>query len=496
MSEEYPVYLTTPPTRSESQMFNRTPVGGDQAFQRLGAGNTGLLRRHFTPAGSLQSSQTYIWELFIALGGESELIKWKSVTDKVKQLTVCLTHLFSAKKGAWLGRGLLSRLRLGITEATGTGYWDDVHQKTSGFLFMLAHFGHPFDLKHLSVYGKESLFSGWYPEQGESYAQRRFVCLDEDVGLYESGLVMIHDAVWPRHLMGTSKAREGVSCEAIYENVNTGVRLFGELPKLGRRDYDPHQATQSNDYIRAEVLRLQRGTQTTEIRPLDSIVAGSCFREAVSLEVVRFATLLGKAPSSLNDWGTLIPFINEWIRPQAMLPWEVRVPGNENVQGFDLWGMLPFEENESPEDVERYLIEHYKKVGNEWQPLLGLSSRKVGGRFETELPFQAPYYRAQQRQAAKGGLRAFGWPKQKYARKDVRTIGAKMTDVQNATGERSEYQGLWNGLPELAAYSASLKKDVELDRRRAGRTSTIIHPFEESSGQVSLPWNQLPVDNV
>lgn len=491
MSDEYPVYLTTERASIERFHTKRTLVASDAAFEYLGDGGKGLLRRHATPEGSLKSSQTYIRDLFIELGGESEVNKWKGVIEKVQRLTVCLTHLFSGKKGVWLGKGLQSRLMLGIKEATGTGYWDDVHQKTAGFLFFLGHFGHPFDLKHLSVYGKESTFPGWHDGQGESYAQRRFVCLDADASLYATGLVMIHDAVWPRHLMGKSKAKVGVECEAIYEDVNSGVRLFGELPTLGSKDYDPHQATDKNDYIRAEVLHLRCNSRTTRLRPLDSVVAGCCFRQAVALEVVRFATLLGKAPQSLDDYGKLILFINEWIRPQVMLPWQVAVPEVKDVQSFDLWSRLP--KPESSSEVDGYLVDHYKKVGEDWQPLLRLSSRKVDSELENQAPFKSPYYQGKNRPPARGGLRAFGWPRQKYARKDVRTIGAPLSDTLKATGDRSEYQTLWNGLPELVAYSAFHHAEVTLDRSAVGKPSTVIHPFEQSLCEASLKWDARPV---
>jgi hypothetical protein len=466
MSEEQPVYLTTAPTPIESTVRSRNASSNEEkAFRYLATDDyQALLRRHANAIDSWVSSDSYVDELKYSIGDSR--FEWLGVIAKVRSLAVFLTHMFSAKKGVWIGKGLKSRLSLGLGEATGTGACDDYYQRTKGFLFFLAHFGYPQDLKHMTIYGKEDAFPAVSPNTRASYAQRRYVCLDVDVGLYDKGLAMIHDVVWPRHLLaGRQYETKNVTCESIYENVSSGCRVI-RVPSGG---YDPHRQNVNKMYFRADELHLRCDQRSTTVRPLHSIVAGCSFREAVAYEVVRFALLLGKRPIELASYEDLIPFINAWIRPQVLLPWEVSLPAN-NV---NVWDLLPHHD-----EVSEYLATHYKKLGDQWKTMMRITSRFDGN------------YNAEKRTGSSGGFRAFGWPREKYTRRDVRPIGTELGGDLRATGIRMEYAGLWNGLPELAAYSASQRAEITLDRGPA--TSTIIHPFEGEREKRSIKWSGAP----
>lgn len=492
------VYLKTDPDRGWERQFKigrhriKYPIRTEHHLQLDKPSKDVFSRRllgcHATPKGSRYTSATYIQQIRSSIRSTvSNYRRWDSVIKDIMSLSVCLTTFFSAVKGGFIGPGnFTSPYDRKTQNLTGTGCWDNIHQRTSGFVFFLGHFGTPTDLKHMSGYGQEEKFSVWREGMEPSYAQRRYVCLDADVDMYRKGLVMIHDVVWPRHLL---KSRKGIKIEAYWEDVNTGIRYDDRkrrLPEQARDDdYDPHSAGKGDPYLRAQLIKLHNtdNDKTLEIRPLESFIAGSHCRLGIALETVRFADFFDILPSSLKNIGKLIEFINKWIRPQVLIPGTVEVPGLDAYDKIDIWEKLKEKSNGGDTTGAReFLFAHYKCVKEKWKRMLSLSSR---------LDSDGTYDKGR-RLSSSDGFRKFGWPKEKYQRMDVRTIMEPMNQDKTrfATGKRWEYRSLWNGLPELAAFSAYTKRYVKLDRSKVSRPNTTIALYEPKEGtEVTIGWN-------
>lgn len=500
------VYLETKPDLGWEKQSLKTKnlktcdTTKDKYFKLLGdphMGSRNILGAHSTGSGSFLTSETYIAKTAATI---NNLQDWVPVIRRVIKFTVCLTTFFSAVKGGLIGpSGFTSRLDRNA-DPTGTGMGDDLHQRTAGFTFFLGHFGTPTDLKHMTVYGQENKFDVWRRnmERDHAYAQRRYVCLDADLDLYRQGLVMIHDAVWPRHLLKNLTRNSpwgNVSIEPYFEDVNTQIKYnidsfkqkIDPNSREGEIRYDPHTIKTNQQYIRAESLRVscQNTGQTIEIRPLDSVVRGSHCRMAIALEMVKFANLLGLQPTKFQQPKDFLDFLNYWIRPQVMIPGKIPLPGC--YDDVDIWKILSG--NGDVEKAKKFLYTFYKMVDGRWKRMLSLSSRldKNGTYDKGRLN---PKTGAKNRAHSSDGFRKFGWPKDKYERMDVRTIMEPMYKKGPlATGKRSEYRGVWNGLPELAAFSASEGKEITLKRSDV-KPNTIIVPYKKIGQQgMNFSWD-------
>ncbi len=496
------VYLKTPITANERKKDNIKVLrkGSNEAYyKRLETKapetvrNKRLLHGHSTPERSYRHSENFLSHIE---SGVKNRTKWNDIIDTIMNLSVCLTTFFTADKGRLIGtvgKSFSSPQFRGKDVDTGgaTACWDAVHQRTTGFVFFLGHFGMPTDLKHRAGYGRD-LLKGSTPKTETSYSQRRMVCLDIDLDLYKDSLVMIHDAVWPRHLLsklvGTGRKVEGQTLdgEVILEDV--GKRKTHEAVKdinaIVPKKYDPHLALKSDKYFRAKkiIVTNKRTNYRMAIYPRNSVISGSHYRYCVALEAVRFAQLLGKSPASLKNLEDLISHVNYWVRPQVLIPGKVDLPG-ANGDELKIWENLSkYMGGKDMTSTKEFLKAHYKMVGKEWQKMGGMSSRITGTYYKPLRNKKGKAYRPH----STAGFRRFGWPLDKYG-----TIDARTWDT------RSSYVIMWNGLPELAALSAACGTEITLDRKKSENSYIIPLPSEltpqhkkKKTGRLKIKWDK------
>ncbi|MCP3942325.1 MAG: hypothetical protein GY710_12665 [Desulfobacteraceae bacterium] len=512
-------------TRATNPRFTGTQAA---AFQQLGGAVPWTTLQDFSqPENLLENSQRRLIFLKELCEKDGVLRKYQGYATWVSNLGIFFTHFFDGHTphvyqdsfnrhglAASPFRGSEPNFSGAIRNATGAR--DAVLMKTLGFIFGLGASGRPFDLKHWAAYGKDpiKIRSGEQLAVKDWYSARRFVALAQDVDMYDNALVFMHDPVNPRHLIKRSgkftippHISQRLRCLPEVTSMVKQMSVAPDDTELGGSEEwkagltaDPHAATLNDPYYIAAQMQIGDQENGFRFRPVDSIIMGSNYNEAMGYWAALFAHAFRIPPGNLPGIGRVnkrtrvaaMQFANYCVRPQILLPGWVeltrkpltrteRGPWNWILEKINLDGKERFLRKELLRFHAPALLTYFYKLQSNSRFFRMGRGREDGrlappDRFSSRFPNLEFHSRC--------GYRQFGWPYTKFHGQDKKIsyldelFSFLVHDGEKLDTSRRHYLKTYVGLAEIAAACDALGSRLNLPHGRGGPT-TVFHPNVE-----------------